>query len=95
MACPIGTTSGTYGFGNQACMAGGTVKILAGSLQHCPAGFSISQDDWGNAVCFDGKILAYDLSSGCPSGLRAGWDQFGRTECIDSDGNTVVELIEF
>ncbi len=60
----------------------------------CPAGFSITQDKYGNAVCSDGKINAYDLSRGCPTPLTPHWDSYGRNTCEDQNGQPVTELIK-
>jgi len=92
ICCPAGMTPGVYGFGNAACLSGQQVRQVAGSLRRCPSGFHASQDEYGNAVCSDGRINAYDLSAGCPTGLSASWDAYGRTVCLDGNNGIVVEL---
>jgi hypothetical protein len=92
--CPAGLDNSTYGYGNEVCSNAGNIRQIIGTLNKCPAGFSITQDKFGNAVCSDGKINAYDLSKGCPYNLRKHWDRYGRTICMDVDGQPVVELVK-
>jgi hypothetical protein len=93
-ACPIGMQKDTYGYGNIACKLDGHIKTIQGSLSSCPQGFTKDHDKWNNPVCFDGQIMAYDLSNGCPKNLTASWDAFGHAICLGFSGQPVVALVD-
>jgi len=84
----------TNGHGNIVCRLDGHIKNIKGSLQNCPSGFSADHDQWGNPVCFDNQIMAYNLSNGCPNNLQKSWHSSGRETCLDFSGQPVVELID-
>lgn len=63
--CAAGLSSITYGYGNNACADDeGHIRQIHGSLDQCPEGFMRSQDKYGNDICSDGNIEAYDVSGG-------------------------------
>jgi hypothetical protein len=94
ISCPIGMTTGTYGFGNIACFSkSGALRIIDGSIDNCPQGFSKSTDRFGVNICTDNKVDVYDLSGGCPVDMTKSWTAFGYETCMIGN-KTVVELAD-
>jgi hypothetical protein len=80
--------SGNYA-GSKVCYQDGAVLFIEGSLSHCPAGFIRSSDPWGNGVCTDGKINAYES---CRSPFIETVDRYGQPVCVDNDNNPIIML---
>ncbi len=88
-SCGLGMVSGDYA-GSKACYQADQVMQVEGSLANCPAGFMRSSDQWGNGVCTDGKITAYEA---CQPPFFETVNQYGQPTCVDVQNNPIIELI--
>lgn len=93
-ACPIGMDPVNLPFGVQACQDSSGVTVIKGSLTNCPGAMVLSADSYGNKVCRDGAMVAYDIKSGCPQPFTSGWSQHNRPICIGLDGVAVASLVD-
>ena len=91
-ACPIGLEKSYLDFGATGCSDNSGVRWLRGSLDRCPSGFVRKPDARGVEMCTDGRLGAYDLTSGCPSSFYPTIDAHGRRMCVDVAGKPAVEL---